>query len=166
MMTAKRLTLLAPALAGAWLLTGCPKDTNPHLAHLYVQCEGGPKLDEKTEPPETGMACPAGSNLTFSFDNQGGYAYGMVFAVTRDDVVFFLPNSKTGSSISVPTAGAGLPLEGRFTLPPKTRDIMAFFTKDPLTAQDVDKRTRDVTLGQLPGTEVRVRVSKEVGPIN
>ncbi len=142
-----------------------------HLAHLHVVCtpasgEGPITLDEKSVPPEHGQSCPEGSQLTFSFDNEGGYNFVTVFAVTRDDVVFFLPNSKEGDSVSIPNTGTNVPLPEAVTLPKKTRDVMALFTQEALKARDVDQHTRSVTLADLPGTEVRVRLSAEVGPID
>lgn len=153
-------------------LSGCPH-TPPaeHLAHLHVLCtpagSGSPTtFDETSVPPEHGQSCEAGSQLTFSIDNEGGYGFVTVFAVTRDDVVFFLPNSKEGQSVAIATAGTNVPLPDSFTVPRKTRDIMALFSRTALNARDVDSHTRSVTLADLGGTEVRVRLSAEVGPID
>lgn len=164
-----RHSLLVAAVAVG--VGGCPLKEAPHLAHLHVLCTpatgGAPlTLDEKSVPPEHGQSCVAGSQATFSFDNEGGYNYVTLFAVTRDDVVFILPNSKDGQSVPIANAGTNVPLPDAFTVPNKTRDLMALFTKDPLNAKDVDRHTREVTLADLPGTEVRVRVSAEVGPID
>lgn len=156
-----------PALLAAALgLTACPAPGGPKLAQLHVKCAGnGAELTGATEPPATGMACPAGSQLSFSYDNEGSYPYVTVFAVTRDAIVFFLPGDESGQSVAIAPSGSGVALPGSFTLPLKTRDVMALFTKEPLKAKDVAQRTRDVTLGQLPGTEIRVRISREVGPL-
>ena len=164
-----RLSL--PVFAIAAGLVGCPRPTPPHLAHLHVLCTpaaggAGTTFDETTVPPEHGQACPAGSQVTFTFDNEGGYNYVTVFAVTRDDIVFFLPNSKEMQSIAIQNNGTNVPLPDTFTVPNKTRDIMALFTKDALQAKVADQHTREVTLADLPGTEVRVRMSAEVGPID
>jgi hypothetical protein len=141
-----------------------------HLAHLHVLCTptSGPAttFDENSVPPEHGQSCAPGSQLTFTIDNEGNYGFVTVFAVTRDDVVFFLPNSKDGASLPISPGGTNVPLPDAFSVPNKTRDIMALFSKTALNAKDVDSHTRSVTLTDLGGTEVRVRLSGEVGPID
>ena len=151
-------------LAAPMVLSACPAPGGPKLAQLHLAC-GGTELTGATEPPATGMACPPGSQVSFSFDNEGSYPFVTVFAVTRDNIVFFLPSDENGQSVAINPTGKGVPLPGAFTLPPKTRDVMALFTKEPLKAKDVAQHTRDVTLAQLPGTEIRVRISREVGPL-
>ncbi|MBS2029989.1 MAG: hypothetical protein JST54_18960 [Deltaproteobacteria bacterium] len=147
------------------LLAGCPA-SSPKLAQLHVAC-GGKTLDSGTEPPDKGQACEAGQQLTLSFDNDGSYSYVAVFAVTRDNIVFLLPDSEQGDSVPIQQNGHGIALPGSWTVPPKTRDIMAIFSREPLHAKDLAQRTRDVTLGQLQNVgEIRVRMSREVGPID
>jgi hypothetical protein len=158
---------LRPALlllATPLLLVACPAPGGPKLAQLHLAC-GGTELTGATEPPPTGMACPPGSQVSFNYDNEGSYPFVTVFAVTRDNIVFFFPADDSGQSVSINPTGKGVALPGTFTLPPKTRDVMALFTKEPLKAKDVAQHTRDVTLAQLPGTEIRVRLSREVGPL-
>jgi hypothetical protein len=155
-------------------LLGCPaKQQGEQLAKLHVLCSApgaadgvGKTLDGTTEPPDQGFACEPGSQMSFSYDNNGNYGYLTIFAVTRDDIIFYLPNSKDGQSMPIQTSGTNVALPDRVTVPPKVRDVMALFTREPLKAQEVDRRTREVTLGQLPGTEIRVRLSKAIGPID
>jgi hypothetical protein len=167
-----RTTCLAAAmpLGAGLLLSGCPRPVVEHAAHLHVLCtpaNGAPAtFDENSIPPEHGQSCAPGSQLTFTYDNEGGYGYLTVFAVTRDDIVFYFPNSKEGESIAINPSGTNVPLPDAFSVPNKTRDIMALFSKVPLKAKDVDSRTRSVTLADLGGTEVRVRLSAEVGPVD
>src|SRR5206468_474258 len=121
---------------------------------LHVTCSAtGKTFDANSEPPETGQACPAGSTVSFSYDNDGSYGYVTVFAVTRDDVVFFLPGNKDGRSVAIQPSGKNVALPDSFVVPNKTRDIMALFTKEPLRAREVEQHTRDVTLASLPGAE-------------
>jgi len=160
-MTRALLATLAVAL-----LAGCPQSGGPKLAQLHVAC-AGKTLDSTTEPPDQGQACPAGAQLTLSYDNDGSFGYVAVFAVTRDNIVFLLPDSDQGDSVAIQPSGHGVALPGSWTVPPKTRDVMAIFSREPLHAKDLAQRTRDVTLGQLQNVgEIRVRVSKEVGPID
>lgn len=153
-----------PFTLAAVLLAGCPKSA-PKDAQLHVSC-AGQNLDGTTEAPEQGQACPAGSQVALSYDNSGGYGYVTVFAVTRDNIVFYLPSSDTGDSVAIQPSGSHVALPGDFTVPAKTRDIVAIFSREPLHAKDVAQHTRDVTLSQLPGAEIVVKLSREHGPID
>jgi len=159
------MTRALTATLAVALLAGCPT-SSPKLAQLHVAC-GGKTLDSTTEPPDTGQACAAGQQLSLTFDNDGSYGYVAVFAITRDNIVFLLPDSEQGDSVPIQPNGHGIALPGSWTVPPKTRDIMAIFSREPLHGKDLAQRTRDVTLGQLQNVgEIRVRMSKEVGPID
>ena len=153
-----------PVLCVAGLLAGCPKAPEK-LAQLHVTCDGK-TLDGTTQPPDTGQACAAGTRATLSYDNDGKYGYVTVFAITRDNIVFFLPDTDTGDSVAIQAQGHGVSLPGSFVIPTKTRDVMALFTREPLHAKDVAQHTRDVKLAEYPGTEIRVRLSREVGPVD
>ena len=168
-MRAARLFDMTPAmrrilLVSALALFGCTKTPNP-MAELHVSCEGK-QLDTKTEPPEQGQACAPGSQATLSYDNDGNWQYVSVFAITRDNILFWFPGGEDGESVAA-QPGHNVALPGSFTIPPKTRDVMAIFSHEPLKARDLAQRTRDVTLGLLPNVgELRVRVSREHGPVD
>src|SRR4051812_13379111 len=100
-------------------LAGCPAQA-PKLAQLHVTCSGL-NLDSSSDPPPAGQSCPAGTTATLSYDNDGNYGYVTVFAVTRDNVVFFVPDTDTGDSVAIQPTGKNVPLPGSFVMPPKTR---------------------------------------------
>lgn len=156
-----------PIVLLAFTLFGCPPKPE-HQAQLHVKCAANGKvLDDTASPPGDNkeFACPPGSNVELSYDNDGNYGYLTVFAVTRDNIVFFLPGSDAGQSVAI-TPGKNVPVQGTFVVPPKTRDIMALFTRNQLNARDVAQRTRDVTLAGIPGTEIRVRINRSYGPVD
>jgi hypothetical protein len=155
-----------PCFVALALLAGCPRAGGPKLAQLHVSC-ASQTFDGNSTPPEQGQSCAPGSQVTLSYDNDGGYGYVIVYAVTRDALVFWLPDSDSGESVAIQPNGKGVALPGTFSMPTKTRDVMAIFSKEPLKAKDIAQRTRDVTLGQLQNVgEIRVRLSGEYGPIN
>jgi len=151
-----------PFALAAVLLAGCHKSA-PKDAQLHVSC-AGQNLDGTTEPPDQGQACPAGTAVSLTYDNSGGYGYVTVFAVTRDNIVFYLPESDVGDSVAI-QPGSNVALPGNFSVPAKTRDIVAIFSRSPLHAKDVAQHTRDVTLSQLAGAEIVVKLSREHGPV-
>jgi hypothetical protein len=162
------ISLVATSAFAMATLISCQQQPKPTtLANLHVTC-AGKTLDGNTEPPPNdAMACPAGTDMTFTYDNPGNFNYVIVFAVTHDDIFFYVPNDKdkTGQSVAVQPGAQNAPIGETFQMPNKARDIMAIFTREPLNSKEVDTKTREVTLGQIPGAEIRVRISTEIGPL-
>jgi hypothetical protein len=145
---------------------GCPADRNEHQAQLHVTCVAtGKVLDGNSQVPAQGYACEPGGSVTFTYDNMGGYNYVLIYAVARDSLEFYVPPDKLGKSVAIQPSGSGVPLPDTFMLPQRTRDIIALFSREPLNSAEVDKRTREVTLRDLPGTQVRVPISLSHGPL-
>lgn len=164
-MTRSLRTLVLAALGLS--LAGCPKEAPPQ-ANLKVTCAANGKvLEHASEPPGEGFACPPDSQVTFTYDDDGQFGFVTVFAVTKDDIIFWLPNSKTGESVAITPGAKGAQLPGAFTVPPKVRDIVAIFSKTPLKADVVDRNVREVTLKNFKETAMnRIRLSRLHGPVD
>ena len=145
---------------------GCPEDRNEHQAQLHVKCVAtGTVVDGTTPPPAQGYLCEPGGSVTFTYDNPGNYGFVLIYAVARDSLEFYVPPDKLGKSVPI-QPGSGVALPDTFTLPQKTRDIIALFSREPLNSAEVDKRTREVSLRELAGTQVRVQISGTHGPLD
>ena len=144
---------------------GCPPDRNEHQAQLKVTCVAtGAVLDGNSRPPGQGYACDPGGSVTLAYENPGNYGFVLIYAVARDSLEFYVPPDKLGKSVAIQPGSGTLP--DSFLLPAKTRDIIALFSREPLNSAEVDKRTREVTLRDLPGTQVRVAISDSHGPLD